>query len=264
MSNSAPLSTSAIPVAGANPSEIHSPATPVGTGETPFWRSGFLLILAFLIFLAYWFNPAADVQPQAGVVVNLPILVGDFFGEQGEITDAERNGLPEDTGFARRQYDDGHGRHIQCTIVLSGGQDRSIHRPEACLEGQGWSLEGQDYIPVALASGHPLTAKRLTLEREVETTDGRHIKIHGYYVYWFVGQNITTASHFTRLLLSNWDRAVHNRAHRWAYVSFFTTVTEGLRPDGINDEQTRSMLADFMKQIVPTFQISEMPQQANN
>jgi hypothetical protein len=217
-----------------------------------------------LAFLAYWLNPNADLQAQAGVVMNLPVLVGDYFGKEGAITDVELTVLPKDTEFARRFYDDGHGHQINCTIVLSGAEDRSIHRPEGCLVGQGWTITGQDNVPIKLDSGHPLVARRLTVEQSRLASDGSHVTIRGYYIYWFVGQNVTTPSHFTRLLLSNWDRAVHNRAHRWAYVSVFSTVSEGLRPDGINAEQTQTMLTDFIRQIVPTFQISEMPQQAKN
>ena len=67
-----------------------------------------------------------------------------------------------------------------------------------------------------------------------------------------------------RVLLSNWDRVMHNRAHRWAYVSVFSLITDNLRPDGLDAQQTQSLLVDFAKKVVPTFQISEMPQQAAN
>jgi len=196
--------------------------------------------------------------------MNLPVLIGDYFGKQGEITEAEHDYLPSDTEFARRQYDDGHGHQLECTIVLSGAADSSIHRPEGCLVGQGWTIIGQDNVPMSLPSGHPLVARCLTLERQQSTPEGGRLTVRAFYIYYFVGQNITTPSHFTRLLLSSWDRAVHNRAHRWAYVSFFSVVTDGLRPGGLTSAQTEVMLTDFMKQVVPTFQISEMPAQAKN
>jgi hypothetical protein len=264
MSTSAPLSTSAVPTAGAAPADAGAEATTPGSGQTPLWRSGFVLILGGLVLLAYWLNPPLDIQPQAGVVMNLPVLLGDYFGKEGEITATEHRILPQDTEFARRFYDDGHGHQVNCTIVLSGAEDRSIHRPEACLEGQGWKIMAQDNLPITLTSGHPLVARRLSVEQEQVAADGGHYTLRGYYIYWFVGQNVTTPSHFTRLLLSNWDRAVHNRAHRWAYVSFFSIVSEGLRPDGLSPAQTQTMMTDFIKQVVPTFQISEMPAQARD
>jgi hypothetical protein len=234
------------------------------SGRVPLWRSGVVLILAVLVGVSYWFNPPMNIQPQPGVVMELPIFVGDYFGKQGEISQVELNVLPKDTEFARRYYDDGRGHQINCSIVLSGAEQRSIHRPEACLVGQGWSIAGQDNIPIALASGHNLIARKLTLERQVVGQNNEHTTVRAFYVYWFVGNNVTTPSHFTRILLSNWDRVVHNRAHRWAYVSMFSLVTDNLRPDGLNAKQTQDLIAAFTKQIVPTFQLNEMPPQAKN
>jgi hypothetical protein len=214
--------------------------------------------------LAYWFNPPLDVQPQAGVLMDLPVFVGDYFGKQGEITQIEHELLPKDTEFARRFYQDNHGHQINCSIVLSGAEQRSIHRPEACLTGQGWSIVGQDYIPIPLESGHKMVARKLTLERQVPGPNNEQITVTAFYIYWFVGQNASTPSEMKRVLLSNWDRVIHNRSHRWAYVSVFSLVTDNLRPNGADAAQTEALLVDFTRQIVPTFQISEMPPQSKN
>jgi hypothetical protein len=147
---------------------------------------------------------------------------------------------------------------------LSGIEQRSIHRPEGCLVGQGWSIIDQENIPVQLPSGHQLVVRNLSLKREVIGQNNEIVTVRAFYMYWFVGDNITTPSHFIRILLSNWDRVVHNRAHRWAYVSVFSLITDNLRPDGLNADQTKTLLTDFTKQIVPTFQISEMPKQVSN
>jgi hypothetical protein len=259
------LSTSAAaPTAGDSSSNTGLPHSPNESHNVPLWRSGVILLVAVFVGLAYWFNPPLNVQPQAGVVMDLPILVGDYFGKEGEITKVELDILPKDTEFARRSYDDGHGHQINCTIVLSGAEQRSIHRPEVCLVGQGWTIVGQDNIPIPLPSGHKLVARKLSLERQVVGKDNEHITVRAFYVYWFVGQNVTTPSHFTRIFLSNWDRAVHNRAHRWAYVSLFSLVTDNLRADGVNPQDTQALIVDFAGKIVPTFQISEMVKQAKN
>jgi hypothetical protein len=264
-----PLSSSfsasaATPVAGETPPGAQSPLTPDNLDKVPLWRCTAILLLTTLVGLAYWFNPPVNIEPQAGVIMNLPVLVGNYFGKQGEISQVELDILPKDTEFARRYYDDDHGHQIQCSIVLSGAEQRSIHRPEGCLVGQGWTIIGQDNIPIPLLSGHKLVARRLTLERQMAGQNNEPITVRAFYVYWFVGENVTTPSEIRRVLLSNWDRVVHNRAHRWAYVSFFSMITDNLRPDGLNPAQTQAFLVDFAKQIVPTFQISEMPAQAEN
>jgi len=248
----------AAPIAGEIPSGGRISTTP-----HDLVRSAVILLLAAMAGIAYLFNPPLDVQPKSGVVMDLPVIMGDYLGKKGAITQIEYDLLPKDTEFARRYYEDSHGHQINCSIVLSGAEQRSIHRPEGCLTGQGWTIVGQEYIPIPLLSGHNLTGRKLTLERRVTDPNGGAVVVRAFYIYWFVGQNVTTASEMKRVLLSNWDRVVHNEAHRWAYVSVFSLVTDNLRPDGLDDKQTQALLVDFSKQIVPTFQISEMQAQAS-
>lgn len=262
MSASSPFSVSS---ANETPPDDRAPLAPNDLSKIPLWRSGVVLLLALAVGLAYWFNPPLDVQPQAGVVMSLPVVMGDYFSKPGEITKVELDILPKDTEFARRFYEDGSGHQIECSIVLSGAEQRSIHRPEGCLQGQGWTVVVEKQIPIPLQSGHRLTAEEITLERRVTDSNGGAVTVRAYYIYWFVGQNVTTPSEIERVLLSNWDRVIHNRAHRWAYVSVFSLITDNLRTDGgLNADQTRALLVNFATQIVPTFQISEMPQQAKN
>jgi hypothetical protein len=262
MSSSSLFSASAADsVAGEAPAR---PVTPDDPGQIPLWRSGVVLFLAVMIGLAYWFNPPLTIQSQAGVVMDLPVMVGDYVGKKGEISQVELDILPADTEFARRYYDDSRGHEINCSIVLSGAEQRSIHRPEACLVGQGWTIIGQENIPIPLPSGHQLVARKLSLERQVPNPSGGTVAVRAFYVYWFVGENVTTPSEMERVLLSNWDRVIHNRAHRWAYVSVFSLITDNLRPDGLDPGQTQQLLVNFAGQIVPTFQISEMPSQAKS
>jgi hypothetical protein len=255
---SAPAQT---PLAEAPRPEDARPV-PEGPGDVPLWRSGVLLGLTALVVLAYWLNPPLDIQARAGVVMQLPFFVGNYSSREGEITQVERELLPADTEFARRFYTDSDGHQIECSIVLSGAEQRSIHRPEGCLTGQGWSIIGQENYPVPLASGHRLIVRKLSLVRDVVDRDGRHISLHAFYEYWFVGNNVTTPSHFTRILLSNWDRVIHNKAHRWAYVSMFSLISADFQPNGLDANQTQQAITEFTRQIVPTFQINEMPAQA--
>jgi len=186
----------------------------------------------------------------------------NFHGFNRAITEAELVDLPKDTGFARKEYDDFLGDNIFCTIVLSGAEQRSIHRPEACLPGQGWRILGQDNLPIRLDSGRNLVVRNLTIQHDAIAANNEHLLVNGYFMYWFVGEDVTTPSHFTRYFLSSWDRFAHNRVHRWAYVSILSQVTDSIRPNGLGAEQTRTMLADFIRKIVPTFQKSEMPDSA--
>jgi hypothetical protein len=57
------------------------------------------------------------------------------------------------------------------TIVLSGAERRSIHRPEVCLDGQGWTLLDAHVIPVEISPGKVLEVKDLHISREIVRPD---------------------------------------------------------------------------------------------
>lgn len=161
--------------------------------------------------------------------VPLPPFVGvDWIGRQSAVTAIEREILPPDTGYSRRNYVALHqpGRQVFLSIVLSGRDRTSIHRPEMCVTGQGWTIKGSfahrfDY-PGHPEAGLPVTVLRL--EQEVGR-DGRMVP--SLLAYWFVSSNRVVATHVERMLLGAWDRLRYGRADRWAYVLLQTDARDG-------------------------------------
>ena len=74
--------------------------------------------------------------------MDLPETLGGFSGKVIAATPGEIATLPADTQIVRREYLDSAGDRIMASIVLSGGEKRSIHRPEVCLPAQGWCMRG--------------------------------------------------------------------------------------------------------------------------
>lgn len=200
-----------------------------------------------------------DTRSESGVIMNLPDKVGPFVGREGEISEAERVILPKDTEFARKIYTDSQNDQIMASIVLSGAEKRSIHRPEICLPGQGWTIGGSEVISIMFPSGHKLDVMNLSLSREVEIAPGESETIRAYFMYWFVGENRTTPYHLTRMLSTSWDRVVKHVNHRWAYVIVSSTITDNLRQNGLDAEETLTMMKNFVAQSAPTFQKDLMP-----
>lgn len=199
-----------------------------------------------------------NTTSEAGVLMQLPDSVGDYWGEREEISEAEKTILPGDTEIIRKKYTDLEGNQIFCSIVLSGGEKRSIHRPEICLPAQGWTIGAGKIEPIELKSGKTLDVMDLSLSRSREIAPGELRTLRSQFMYWFVGKDKTTPRHWDRIITTSWDRVFHKTNHRWAYVLASAAVTDNLRKNGKTAEQTTEMLEKFVREIVPTFQKSEM------
>lgn len=230
---------------------MNSQAIPAKFPEIPLWRSAVVAALAIVLFLIYFWLTPPLAQSEAGVNMDLPSSVGRFWGTKQEVSEGERVILPPDTEFAKKLYSDGQGDDINCQIVLAGAAKRSIHQPEICLPAQGWTIRANEAIPVQLASGETLMVKKLTISRPVMLKDGRQKELTSYFLYWFVGKNITTPHHVVRLIKTNIDVLLHNTNHRWAYVIVSSPILEGFTSDGKNAEQTLDMLKSFVGDIAP-------------
>lgn len=225
-----------------------------------WWRSGAVVTLAALTIWLCRESSPPNIAPEAGVVMDLPTLVGEYWGTSEAVSPSELALLPADTEFEKKIYQDLSGNSLTAQVVLSGGEKRSIHRPEVCLPGQGWSVQSGNVVPVTLANGRTLDVMKLTLVRQIEVAPGDRRNLKSYFLYWFVGKNTTTPYHWVRLAKTNWDMVTKKLQHRWAYVIVSASVFEGFRPDAKTDQQTLDTLKDFIQQAVPKFQLSEMPQ----
>ena len=228
--------------------------------QIPWWRTAAIVALPALTIWLCRESAPPDIAPQAGVVIDLPTLDGEYWGTSEPVSPSELALLPADTEFEKKIYQDLSGNSLTAQVVLSGGEKRSIHRPEVCLPGQGWSIQSGEVVPITLANGRTLDVMKLTLNREIETAPGERKNLKSYFLYWFVGKDTTTPYHWVRLAKTTWDMVTKKLQHRWAYVIVSAPVLEGFKPGAKTDQQTLDMLKDFIRQSVPKFQLSEMPQ----
>jgi hypothetical protein len=198
-------------------------------------------------------TPEPKASPNAGVVLDLPKEVIGFTGQPQPVSPAEKTILPPDTQFAKMLYAKGDHEHISCQIVLSGSDKRSIHRPEACLRGQGWTIKNGGVVPVDLSDGTKLDVMELVINRPVVLGRERR-EIKTLYLYWFVSKEAVTPYHWERIAKTNVDLLLHNQAHRWAYIIVSAQVTKGFVPDGKDEKETLDMLKRFISEAAPQFQ----------
>ncbi len=222
------------------------PATDATVARGPAWGIAlaiFGLTACEMVFLA---RLAAQAPVgEAGVRLaedgvnpaTLPAFLStEWLGLRAEVTPIEREILPADTGYSRRLYvlesdpaaKVNPTRQVLVSIVLSGRDRTSIHRPELCLVGQGWTLDGATAgsfaYPVRHDADFPVTL--LHLRRVVTTPRGRET-VPALVAYWFVNADGVVATHWRRILTDGWNRLTHGRADRWAYVLVQTGAADG-------------------------------------
>lgn len=151
----------------------------------------------------------------------------------------ERNLLPSDTVLARRSYHNSRNESFEVTIVLSGQEQKSIHRPEQCLPAQGYAIDSSAVMPIALAGRASLKVRILQARLPGSTTQRM------YFVYWFIGGTRETPYHAQRLAWMAWDNLIHGIRSRWAYISI---AAKDNPASGVPTEQR---LADFIRQLYP-------------
>jgi hypothetical protein len=234
------------------PKDVSAQNSKLNDTVFPLWRSLVALLFVVLAASAVYRTREANGISEAGVNMALPDTVGGYLGFDRAISGSERQFLPKDTEFAKKGYIGVDPTEITCEIVLSGAQRNSIHRPQVCLIGQGWTIVDEKPLPVLLASHRRQRVRVLTLTR---VEDGR--KIDGYFLYWFVGKDATTDDHFERVLLTSWDRVTRGTNHRWAYV-----IVSGIMPKERDSEEARNELLDhltsFTRDIIPLIQKSQV------
>lgn len=206
--------------------------------------------LLVLTSLALAFTVDVSIVDEAGVKVELPDRINAWTGDElrfcqapacqrdwglSQVTNrdecpkcggkldsmskAERDLLPGDTVVLKKRYVDADGHTIFVSIVMSGRERASIHRPQVCLVGQGNEIVDSDVQAVPIAGREPLDVMVLDMLRRWRSPDGRQNEYPSYYAYWFVGKGRETPSHFMRMFWMASDRIFHNRSHRWAYIS---------------------------------------------
>jgi hypothetical protein len=221
--------------------------------EFPVWRSIVVLLSVGSTLLFCLLFQEVDTQSEAGVVMSLASSLGKFLGFDEDVTPAERVILPPDTEFAKKRYVGFGSSDITTEIVLSGAQRQSIHRPQVCLVGQGWAIQKEEAQTIQLADGKAQKVRILTLSR---TENG--VPRTGYFIYWFIGKDKTTDSHFERIFLTSWDRIVHRVNHRWAYAIVSAILPPGTKVTDPAQQQMQRNLLAFTRDFIPLIQKPEV------
>jgi exosortase len=202
-------------------------------------------------------------QPEAACGVRLadnaidPLTLPSFLGSNwggrfAEVSPVERELLPPDTGFSRKIYLDLEKRRpaVFVSLVLSGKDRSSIHRPELCLVGQGWSILESRRQHFAPASGQG-KGMDMTLLRVLRQIPGQKSPAPELVAYCFIGAEDTCSTQTQRLWSDAWSRLA-GKPQRWAYLFVQTQAGDGEAP-------ALARLQDVVGKVMP--ELLQHPQQ---
>jgi hypothetical protein len=239
-----------------------------------------VLGLMALTSLALAFTVDVKLADEAGIEMALPDRVAGWTGEElrfcqnkgcekafgvlslerpdvcpacggvlSSMAKVEKDLLPPDTSVIKKRYANAAGREIVVSIVLSGRERASIHRPEVCLVGQGTEITRRATLEVPIAGRAPLGVKVLDIQQWWRGADGRRMEADSYYAYWFAGKDRETPDHLQRMIWMATDRVLRGVAHRWAYIAI-----SGSRDRA--SESFRDELREFVGGLYPALHSS--------
>lgn len=219
-------------------------------------------------------SPEITILRDSAVVESLPDRVGDWVGEslsycQNEscmkmfisydLSDtkrcpacggilmpawslSERRLLPADTVLLRKLYRSAFKPSLLVSIVISSSEEVSIHRPQMCLTGQGYDIADETIQEIPLRNRGPLRVAMMSLFHRRPDGGGRSSETPGFYAYWFLCEGYETPSGMWRIAHATWNRVVHGRVYRWAYVS----ISGDQKLDtGLSNQQFKSFVGEL-------------------
>jgi hypothetical protein len=190
------------------------------------------------------------IQGKLNVNLLLPENVPGYRCESREPEPQVVTTLPPDTSMAQNLYTAGDGFQIALNVVLMGTDRTSIHKPQFCLVGSGWKIDGSEEDKISMTEPVPyeLPVMKLSVSRVV-LKDGQKIPMSGLYVYWFVSGHKLTASHGERVWSMARTLLTTGTLERWSYVSCLVACAPG--QEGVAYER----LKQFISRAVPQFQL---------
>lgn len=183
--------------------------------------------------------------------VYLPESVLNFSSSNRPISEVVLGWLPSDTTYGQRLYQTDDDFFLQMSVVLMGTDRTSIHKPEYCLTGQGWTITKTTHetVPMTNPRVYELPVTKMVGEQLMPIGEGKRVKMSAVYVFWFVADEAVTAKHNSRMvgILKDLPTGV---LQRWAYVSAYSVCVPG------NEDVTFEKMKQFIAASVPEFQLA--------
>jgi hypothetical protein len=186
--------------------------------------------------------------------VYLPAQVLDYRSQQGFVSQMTVKTLPEDTVFGHRIYAQPNDFAISCQVVLMGADRSSIHKPQYCLRGLGYTTIDTQPVTVRVSRPHAYDLPVMKLKlRRTTNKDGETRTEGAVFAYWFVADGELTSSHADRMWWMARDMLRTGVLQRWAYVICLAPCVPG------QEDRAFEKIKEFIAASVPEFQLTAGP-----
>ncbi len=176
--------------------------------------------------------------PGGNLKVLLPERVLNYNSEELPVAEIVTNTLPKDTSYGDRYYKGSDGFNIQASVVLMGTDRTSLHKPQFCLEGQGWRIDGAPIMTSVLVD-RPYPYE-LPL---VELLGSREEIINGQ----------KTATGLQMMLKMARSQLTTGSMQRWAYVRYVAWCLPG------QENAALEKIKQFIASAAPEYQLTPAP-----
>jgi hypothetical protein len=200
-------------------------------------------------------QPGVLTRPLPGtsnLQVVLPVHLPDYTILLTTQSQVVVDALPTDTSFGSALCTGKDGFKSAVNVVLMGTDRSSIHKPQVCLTGQGWTIDDAaskvEKLSMTRPFAYELPVMRLVATLKTEA-DGQPRVYRGVYVYWFVDGTKYTAEHWQRMWWMARDMLATGVLDRFAYISYFSVCEPG------QEDATFERMKQLMVDSVPEFQL---------
>ena len=204
-------------------------------------------------------NPGVKTEPIAGtknVKVVLPETVLDYTSELIDQSEVVTNVLPKDTCYGQRRYTGSDKSSTQVNVVLMGADRSSLHKPQYCLTGAGWTITKTeiDTIPMTKPFPYELQVIKLTASSKLHH-EGQTFDAEALYVYWYVTDGSLSANPTGSDRMWSIARSLLTTGvlQRWAYISCFAPSVPG------KEDEAYRRVREWIAAAVPKFQLATAP-----
>lgn len=195
---------------------------------------------------------AVPIPDSVVMKIDLPERVPGFTSTNIPEPEVVLGYLPKDTSYTQRIYTAPDGLEISGVIILMGADRTSIHKPEYCLPGQGWTINEKTVTNISIAGfgGRQMPVAKWIAGNSFKTADGKKQEVNGVFVFWFVADNQQTTDNYQRMWWLGRDLLKTGVLQRWAYIAYFAVCRPG------NEEATFGRMKELIAASVPEFQLA--------